>query len=152
MLFYTNNEEDINYIPSSYKVIYISKEQLLYSHPNIIRIIELIPLINEDKDSYIQRIESNSLYLFMLASLIYKTEQSASLVIVSDKYTKNKCGFNFCKLLCKMINKKYKYPYFKFTNDINRIMRDQSIFSPKGEERLIKDRIALHNEIVKIRK
>lgn len=154
MLFYMNNEEGIKYVPSSFTILYLSERKILSSHPNFIKLSGLNPLKNETKEKYKQRIKdkSNLFKIIMIADLIHRSDQSNSVVLVNEKDYKEKYGFNYAKIICKIIKKRYGYEYFEFTNTITRDMRDASYFDEDGEAILVKDMIKLHNKIVNIRK
>lgn len=136
MLFYTSNEEDFELIPSTYIVFGISKN-LSINHPNYQTLETLIPTSTSKKD-YKQKL-CNNLTLLNLVSLLHKNSHSNSIVLVCSQKDIDKYTFNYIKKICKTIEKKYGYKYYKFENTVTRSMRDLAVFSSDGLDKFIID-------------
>lgn len=144
MLFYMkySSQKDIDKIPSSYTVINITRKNKMMYHPNMknLHIIPDVNVVKDEKERYIHRLDSKYReYVIVLANLLVKSKHANSIVIICSEKDCEKYNLNVSKIICQYIEKRYNYKTFKFTNDVIRSMREQSIFSDKGLTKLIKD-------------
>lgn len=137
MLFYTTDSKDFEEIPSGYFVFGISNS-VRVNHPNFQYLESLIPQHNESKEEYKQRLKNN-LTVLSLVKLLKDYGHNNSIVLLCSEKDKIKHGFNYVKIICKYINKKYNYNYYKFTNDVVRQMRDQSVLIDEYFDKFLYD-------------
>lgn len=140
MLFYLTNEEEIKLIPSSYLVLVLSNYNVKVSHPNIRKLdsLDLLPN-NSDKKDYKEKLKRKKLAVAVLFNTVSKTGPSDSVVLYTTKKDIEKYQFNYLKTLCKYIENRYEYSFYKFTNNIDREMIEKSRMDVLGSYNLIED-------------
>lgn len=138
MLFYASTEE-LNRIPSSYMTMMVSNK-LNVDHEGMTSLKVLMPQMKDysylfmvdDKKNYIIEVTKDSRKMPYIVSMMMQLSRGAHIVLVYDKREKEKVGFNYCKALCKYIEKTFGYPGYKFTNDITLDMKRDSKMSEEG--------------------
>ncbi len=136
MLFYASTEE-LNRIPSSYMTMMVSNK-LNVDHEGMTSLKVLMPRRSErlymvnDKKQYIAEIKKDSQKIPYIVSIMMQLSRGAHIVLVYNKSEKDRVGFNYCKALCKYIEKTFGYPGYKFTNDITLDMKRSSKMSEEG--------------------
>lgn len=153
MLFYlVTDKSGIEMIPDSYLVINVSRT-LKCKHPNVKQLLDFLPNYNNSKDIdklkklYKAKLKENKDKIAVIASTLEKSPHSESIVIVMSKSDKEEYGFNYVKMICKFITKRYGYENFEFTNCVTRDIRAQSVCSDQGRQQLILDMSDILREV-----
>ena len=157
MLFYlVTDKSGIEMIPDSYLVINVSRT-LKCMHPNSKQLLDFLPKYNVSKDlekikkSYKHKLKDNKDKLAVIASTLEKNPHSESIVFVMSKKDKEEYGFNYVKMICKYLTKRYGYENFEFTNCATRDMREASKFTDEGKQQLVIDMSNVLKEVKKER-
>lgn len=151
MLFFKKykDKDEVEKLPKNYLVIDLTKRKSIIPHPSI----KNVPILPEIDSKDIQEqfeyelVSKYREHITILANYLVKSSPANSLVIVAENKLCKKAGFNIPKVICETIEKRYKYPYFKFTYDITTDMLKESKFTKKGLTNLIKDMNSLRKDI-----
>jgi len=136
MLFYASDTE-LDKIPSSYITMMVSNA-LNVDHEGMVSLKILMP----DPHSHLFKAGNKKLYIKetikdkkkmpYIVSLLMQLNRGAHIVLVYIPEERDPYNFNYCKALCKYIEKTFGYPGYKFTNDITLDMKRSSKMSEEG--------------------
>lgn len=149
MLFYTHHKKLKN-IPDSYKKISISEYITMINIEGGLELNDLHPNhISKKSNTFIKRInkdfEKDEYRKFLKTPAAMKHIIFICLMLDSDinvvLVNHNKENIKYLKEICRFINKRYDYPYYKFKsiNDINLDMKRDSVFDDGSRDKVMLD-------------